>query len=165
MPKVHRVKKARKDQRSCSACALKITRGMPYIWWKPFRSFKRVRCVKHPPRPSDLTGSDKVAGLLRAGEAIEDEQGRDGTTVEDLVEVLRSSAEDARGVTEEYGYSADAIEEYFSESPTAEECRERADEIEGWADELDAAADEISNMEDMDEAMDRVNDVLGEMPL
>jgi len=63
MARVHHVKRSRKDQGKCGKCGDALAKGSAYRHFAPgFRGRKRVRCMKGgcSPRPSDLTGSDKL---------------------------------------------------------------------------------------------------------
>jgi hypothetical protein len=61
MPRVHHVKKARKDNPVAKV-------GESYYWWKNFRSPKRFS--KTFPKRSQLTGSDKLSRLYGAAEDV-----------------------------------------------------------------------------------------------
>lgn len=63
MPKVHFVKKARKDNPIAK-------RGEPYYWWK--HAFGPKQFSKKRPRPSQLTQSSFLSQLYTLQESIED---------------------------------------------------------------------------------------------
>ena len=91
MPRLHYVKKARKDNPAVKA-------GEPYYWWKHAWSAKQYS--KTRPRPSQLTQSEFMSEYLSMGEDFEDalngtdtvedvQSGRDAA-LERAVELLRS---------------------------------------------------------------------------
>ena len=63
MPKVHHVKKARKDNRA-------VKKGESYYWWKFAYSSKRYS--KTYPKASQLTQSDKLSRYYEAQETVDD---------------------------------------------------------------------------------------------
>lgn len=69
MPKVHHVKKARKDYPKQG-----IKRGSPYWWFSSKRNGRFTGKVKFakPPRRSQLTGSEYLGDLYREQETLED---------------------------------------------------------------------------------------------
>ena len=92
MARVKTVQKCRKDQAPCGKCGKPIPKGSPYRHFAPgFRARKRVRCMALAcsPRPSELTGSDKISRCYAAQENVEDAiTGWDRETLSDLVEAL-----------------------------------------------------------------------------
>jgi hypothetical protein len=112
------------------------------------------------PRPSDLTGNDKLSRVYGAQESVEDVLATWDTTSpgdcdkDSLEDALTTAAETIREVGEEYRESAEAINETAEGSPIAEECEEKADGLESWADEIESAAsdlDECPDAEDCEE--------------
>lgn len=118
--------------------------GDPYRWIKHNRRPRKVRCMKPECRfhRSDMTTSDKLSRAYAAEETAETSIAGWGgldASVDDLKEILTTLADEAREIAEEYNESAENIENAFPNgSATAEECREKAEELEGWADELEA---------------------------
>lgn len=132
MPRVRRQKASGRAQRVCGAlgCGKEIPKGEEYYTWSFRYGGRQVRCLDHPPRPSDLTQS-------RMGEvytAIEEAEKR-------LVDETFDSVEDVKGVIEEVATVArevadayrEAAENFGGGGPNAE----RADELEVWVDELE----------------------------
>lgn len=115
--------------------------GDPYRWIKHNRRPKTVRCMSERCsfRRSDLTTSDKLSRVFAALESTEASVAEwDGDDIETLKEALQTLAEEAREVASEYNESADNMEQSFpSGSPTIEDCREKAENLEQWADELE----------------------------
>jgi hypothetical protein len=146
--RVNYVKKAKKDQGTCT-CGHEIKAGEAYKWAKGRYGPRMVRCEKCSFRQSDLTSSDKLSRVYGAQEDAEDRlQGWDGEDAEEARSLLQELGEAVREVGEEYQESADNIRESFSESSTADECEEKAEQLEDWASTCESAADDI---EDFDE--------------
>lgn len=149
MPRVHFVRSARKDNPAVKA-------GESYYWWKFRHGGKRYS--KSRPRPSQLTQSDKLSRAYALAEQVEDIDL--GLGAEVATNELEDVANDARELAEEYRESGEAIRETFAESPTADECDEKADALEQWADEIEEAAQAVQATEDDDElghAIDQVS--------
>ena len=146
MPRVTHVKKARKDHPGG------IKKGESYYWWK-FR-YGGKRYSKVYPRPSQLTNSDKLSRVYAAEESVTDAMG--DVDFEALQGAVENAAEEVRAVGEEYQESCDAIRDQFTESPTADECEEKAESCEGIASELDEVGfDSLPNKpEDNDEPLE-----------
>lgn len=152
MPRVNYVKKARKAQGTCSGCGNKIEKGDEYKWIKFRYGGKRKRCGTCRFRPSDLTNSDKLSRVYAAQEAAEDAIADwDGQDHTDLQSALEEAASQIREVAEEYQESCDNIRDSFSESATADECEEKAQELESWADSLEDVDFEDWEAEEEDE--------------
>ncbi len=140
MPRVHFVKKARKDNPA-------VQKGQPYYWWKFMYSPKR--CSATRPRPSQLTQSDKLSSYYEAQETVEDIDTQEH--VLDIVIVLEEVAESVRGIGEEYQESADNIREYFEESDTADECEEKCYMCEGTAFSIEEAVVNLEALTEVEE--------------
>src|SRR3990167_912429 len=154
MTRSHYVEHARKSPGPCGRCSILIRKGDPYYWWKFRHSGKMVRCIDHRPRQSDLTSSDKLSTLYGAQEGLEDsisaarkKLGWAQVARYELAELAYTEAfksvlelktdadsckDEAQAVADEYNESADNIEQTFSSSPTADLCRENAEQIEEW---------------------------------
>jgi len=142
MPKVTYVKSARKDYPEHD-----IAKGDSYYWWA-FR-YGGKRYSKTPPRPSQLTQSDKLSRVYATHESIEDviAATKSLTDVAALADTLSNAADEVREVASEYTDAAEAVRENFSESPTADDCEEKAQELEAWADTLDQASQDLEGFE------------------
>ena len=101
MARVTIVKKAQKAQGNCRKCGKPINAGAPYKWAKPRYGAKVVVCANCQITPS-MTSSSKMVACWGAVEDI----GEAGDT-RSRAEALRSAAETAREVGEEYQESAD----------------------------------------------------------
>jgi hypothetical protein len=133
VPRVHHVKKARKDNPVAKV-------GESYYWWKNFRSPKKFS--KTFPKRSQLTGSDKLSRLYGAAEDVSE---IDSWETQAAIDTIKSAAEEVRQVGEEYQESADNIRDTFSESETADECEEKAYDCESVADSMEKAAISIED--------------------
>jgi len=157
MPRIHNVKKSRVDQGSCGRCRDELPKGTPYRWIKFRYGGKQKRCMKSSCafRQSDLTQSDKLSRVYGAGETIEDAMmsvdvldGEPQESVDNarlLVEAVDEALGEIEEVADEYNESADNIEYEFDYSPTAELCRENAENLESWHSDLDQAKDELDS--------------------
>ena len=177
MPRVIKaVKSKRGKEVSCGRCQLAIEPGMEYLHFQKYRSQKQIRCTAHPPKQSELTGSDKLATLYGTSEGLDNdaEAFRTGGEVNDLADALDMAVEAVREVGEGYQESADAVGEYFPGSSQVEEIEEKAAQCEEWADALEQAASEVRDAEkeegETDEDfVERVSDIvtsaIGELQL
>lgn len=148
MPRVHHVKKARKDNPVVKA-------GEPYYWWK-FR-FGPKRYSTKRPRPSQLTQA-KYGAVLDVEEGIGDVIA-EGATIAELQDVLYEAGQVVRDVGEEYQESAEAQQEYFPDSETAQENEERADHYEEMADAIDEVAASLEDVDDFEDAVALAEDI------
>jgi hypothetical protein len=169
----HFIKNSRKSPGDCGHCGTVIRKGQGYYWWKFRYGGKHIRCANHPPRQSDLTASDKLSRAYAASETVEElvTALRDAVTpvtaaltsndpnpgpvpgvetlfqaVGDMQGGLEEAASEAEEVASEYNESADNIEQTFSSSPTADECRERAESLESWAGTLQSVSIEADSV-------------------
>lgn len=139
MPKVHK-QVAAKDYPADG-----ILKGESYYSWQLHG--QRVQRSKTPPRPSQLTGSDKLSRAYAAQEALQDAI-QAATSPDELAEALQTAAEATREVADEYNESADNMEQAFPNgSPNIESCREKAEALNSFADECDDAAATIESLE------------------
>jgi hypothetical protein len=129
MPRVTYVKKARKDHPAGG-----IKKGDSYYWWK-FR-YGGKRFSRTPPRQSQLTNSDKLSRVYAAQESVEDAMG-ESALPDDWRGAVEDAANEVREVGEEYQESCDNIRDQFTDSPTADECEEKAEACESVASEMD----------------------------
>lgn len=131
---VKTVKRANKDQGSCSNCGDPLPAGSAYRYYRPgFRSRVKVRVCMKPectPRQSQLDTSR----MSDAWAAIEDAQQRieEVTTVEEAQSVVDDCAAAIRSVADEY-------EESVSNAPMLEDSlREKIEALEQFADNLES---------------------------
>lgn len=152
--------KARKAQGKCSRCRRTIKKGQQYKWAKGRYTARRVWCERCTPRPSELTGSDKLSRLYAARESVEDVIAGE-CTKENLIEALNDAATEAREVAQEYEDSFNNMPEALANSITGEELTEKSGQCESWANALDDAADEIDAL-DWDDIADDDDPAPGE---
>lgn len=142
MPKVHHVKSARKANTVAQL-------GEEYYWWK-FRFGDKLYSKTYPKR-SQLTQSDKLGRIYDVDDSIDAAFANffpiDLDTTEVNIDALISDLEQAHidiaDVSEEYQGSADSIREHFAESPTADECEERANDLWQYATEINTLISEV----------------------
>lgn len=166
--------------------------GDPYRWIKFQKRPRNVRCMAAACafKRSDLTTSEKLGRLYDAQDAAEDAIAAWSGEADDLKTILSDLASEVREVSQEYNESADNIENSFpGGSPTIDDCREKAEQLESWADEIeevdfdewepakespedpDGDSDEETNddgqtrVEWADEQRDKASEVIGECPL
>jgi len=140
---------------------------MPYKWFATrigTMSQRKNFCASCQIRPSDKTTSGNLQQLYGAIENAEDALNGDNLALADIGSILNECAEQVREVSEQYGESADNMEEGFGhETSSSQEIREKADELESFADELESAGDDIDGMDDPDdEASDIMADFEGD---
>ena len=119
---------------------------------------------------SQLTTSDKLSRAYALQERLEDFSYETAETKGELADLiihmaaeLNEVAQEVRELGEEYQEACDNIRDNIPESPTADECEEKAQELEGWADELEQAATTIEghdpgDIEEPDEDADADED-------
>lgn len=148
MPRVHHVKKARKDNPVCK-------RGESYYWWKFRQGGKRYSIT--PPKRSQLTTSGHLAAIYDAEDAVtnlyidtsEDSLAGSMETAKDAID---AAADTFREEAESYEESASNMEEYFSGSYKVDEIREKGEACE-------TAADECTNVVDsLQDCIDRLDE-------
>lgn len=127
MPRVHFVKKARKDH------GPDIKAGDSYYYWE-FRH-GGVRKSKTRPRQSQLTQSPYYSGIYTIQEQVEDFNQADGP--EAFHELLQGLADDARTLGEEAQESFDNMPEGLQQGDTGQLLENRAYTMEEWASNLE----------------------------
>lgn len=140
MARIH-TSTARKEDKKCGKCGKTIAKGEKFFWSMPgFRSSwksRKVRCLDHPFKPSDLTTSLKGDALAAIEAAQEDLGGLDPRAVEEPDEVssiLDTARETIDEVAQAYG---EAAENFGGGGPNGE----ARDEMEAAAGELDVSLD------------------------
>jgi hypothetical protein len=152
--RVNHVAKCRKSPGDCGKCGKTIEVGQPYRWVQAKYSSKRFRCEDSACsfRQSELVSSDKLSRVYGAQEQLEDfVNGWDGSDLQELKDACEECASELKDVAQEYSESADNIRNTISESPTADECEEKSQNIEGWADEIESAGESLEEFEGEDE--------------
>ena len=114
--------------------------GDPYRWIKFNRRPRTVRCMAPACafKRSDLTTSEKLGRIYDAQDSAEDAIAAWSGEADDLKTILSDLASEIRDVAQEYNDSADNMEQAFTGgSPTIDDCRDKADQLESWADEIE----------------------------
>jgi len=127
MAKLHRVKKARKDNLAVSA-------GEPYYWWQ--HAFQARQYSKRRPKPSQLTLSEFMSEYLSIGEELEDAVGGVGG-LEDLQQVITDYCERITELRDETEGKYDNMPEGPQMSETGELMQTRIEGLEQWAEGLE----------------------------
>jgi len=139
MPRVHHVKKARKDNPVCKA-------GESYYWWKFRYGGKRFSLTR--PRPSQLTQSAYFGGLRALCEQIEDTEVNDN---DDFTSLRDEVASELQTIGSEAQESLDNMPEQLQYAPTGELLQERVDACEN-------ASSEVEGIDEFDEDEPEISD-------
>ena len=142
MPRVHHVKKARKDNPVAKA-------GESYYWWKFRHGGKRYS--KTPPRPSQLTQSAYFGSIRSLVETIEDTTVTDQDQLEELKEQVRDELESIQSECQD---SLDNMPDSLQYSPTGELLQERIDACDSAISDLDMIDDFEFEENDFDDEYD-----------
>jgi hypothetical protein len=132
MPRVHHVKKARKDNPVCKA-------GGSYYWWKFRYGGKRYSLTY--PKQSQLTQSPYYANLYDLQDTIADSECSDESEFESLRDQV---AESLQEFGQECQDSLDNMPDSLQYSPTGELLQERIDAC-------DSAVSEVEGLDSFDE--------------
>jgi hypothetical protein len=139
MPRVHHVKKARKDNPVCK-------KGESYYWWKFRYGGKRYSLTR--PRPSQLTQSAYFGGLRALCEQIEDTEVNDN---DDFTSLRDDVASELNVLGNEAQESLDNMPEQLQYAPTGELLQERIDACEN-------ASSEVESIDEFDEEEPEIAD-------
>ena len=152
MPRVHFVKKARKDYPEAG-----IKKGESYYWWK-FR-YGGLHRSKTKPKPSQLTQSDFLSQVYEIEERIQEIDIDDDfqAEIDDIVselEMLRDETEDKLN---------NMPEQLQDTSEAGILLQDRIDALDDWISDLESV--DISIDEDLseEELQDRVDEILEEI--
>jgi len=161
MPRVHFVKKARKDYP-----AFGIKKGDSYYWWK-FR-YGGIYKSKTQPRPSQLTQSEFLSTIYAIVEEIQDVTIDDFNSIEELKEFIEEKAEEIRTLGEEQEDKLNNMPEGLQDGEIGCLLQDRADACYEMADELDEMVeelDEIGTDEELseEEKEERLQEILDEI--
>lgn len=146
--RVTKVKKARRSPGNCSRCGTVIAVGDPYLWFKFRRGPKRIHCVMHYPKASELTTSDKLARLYAAQEELEAAIGRDA-----ILEALDAAIMTAEEVGQEYEDSLRNMPDSLQGGTTGQEIQDKIDACEAWRSELESCKDSYENEDGLTDAL------------
>ena len=144
MPRVHFVKKARKDNPI-------VKKGESYYWWK-FR-FGGKRYSKTRPKRSQLTQSSFLANLWDLEDSIPNEMSE---------EDVNSFISELEALKEECEYSLDNMPEQLRDtSESGYLLRERIDNLDDWINELYSIDFDHKHPDEIAEAVSDTNPGIG----
>lgn len=139
MPKVHFVKKARKNNKKAG-----IKKGQSYWWWShrmkgSVSGFKRYSLK--PPRPSQLTLSEFWQAVYSVQESVEDA----GPEPDDVISTLRDVANQIREAGEACDEKFNNMPDGLQQGETGQLLEARRDACSTLADQLEEVADNIES--------------------
>jgi hypothetical protein len=151
MPRLHFVKKARKDNPVAKA-------GESYYWWQ--HAFSRISYSKERPKPSQMTQSEFMSEYLSMGEDFE-EAVNGAVSMEELDDARRELIERAEQLRDDTEEKLGNMPDSLQEADTGQMMQERIDGLDGWISDLEAVdldelgpdEDDLDPEEDMDEAL------------
>lgn len=162
MARAHFVKKARKANKAAG-----IKKGDSYWWWAFMvggrggpKHYSKTR-----PRPSQLTQSSFLSGILAAQEAIEDLPVDD---IDAIVDGLEGIKGDVEGLGDECDSSLQNMPEGLQQGPTGELLQSRVDACQEVCSSIDDAISEIESLRDEEEEKDnshsdKISTILGDI--
>jgi len=154
MPRVHMVKKARKDNPA-------VKKGEPYYYW----TFGKRYSATYP-RPSQLTQSEFLSQIYSFAEECEDFKVDDSDPVaamEELQSFAESMADQIEELGEEQQSKKDDLPENFQEGPTGQLFESRYDACEEMASTLRDIDFDIDEDLSDEEKQARLEEALGEV--
>lgn len=166
MARVTTVKKARKDQPSpCVRCHKAITAGQGYRWVANrigrMSSTKRIHVECGSFKRSETTFSDKLGRLYDAQDDAHteiDNWPNDGEPSA-LEDVLKTTADTADEVAEEYQASLDNMPEGLQQGDTGQQIQEKVDACESWSQELQSVDfEEFDEQAAIDTAVEEIQE-------
>lgn len=144
MPRVHTVKKARKDQPDYG-----IKKGETYYYWtfKVGARGSRKVVSKTYPKQSQLTQSEYLSACYSAQESVEAVEVT-ADCFDDLISVLESAKSDIESAGEECQGKYENLPENFQNSATGERLQNRSESCQTLADAIDTAISELTDLRD-----------------
>jgi len=149
MPRVHHVKKARKDNPVCKA-------GESYYWWKFAFGSKRYSLTR--PRSSQLTQSEFYSELFLLKESLEDTP----VTGDDLRDWREGAIGDLENLSSDCYDKRSNMPDSLQDSPTGELLENRACEVESLRSELENVDLEEPEQKPLDEMSEEELEILDE---
>ena len=128
MPKVHYVKKSRKDNPA-------VKKGQPYYWWEFRYGGKRYSATE--PKPYQLTQSPYKAAALQLQERIESMH---QVELKDLDDAKEEIVEEIQQMLDEAQDSLDNIPEHLQETHML---YERVEQTQEWIDALESVDTDV----------------------
>jgi len=150
MPRVHKVKKSRKEFPG-------IPKGSTYYWWK-FR-YGGIRRSLTPPKSSQLTQSAHLSEAYSIQEEIEE------LTVDDVLGGidLQEYADQIRQLGENAEESLYNMPDTLQEGDVGQLLQQRSYDMEDWADQMEAIDVEIDDELSEEDKGDRAQEILDEI--
>jgi hypothetical protein len=152
MPKIHHVKKARKDYPEAG-----IAKGDSYYWWE-FMKGPKVKSKIYP-QPWQLTQSPFLKEFYQLQNNHEvfscDWTMDDLDELSDALDDLKTKIDELIDWQQE---SLDNMPESLQESPTGQLLQERIDELESWNDGFHADVSDVESQEEIEEIIDTIKD-------
>lgn len=147
--RVTHVSKSRKSPGKCHKCGCTIHKGESYRWFQFAFSPKTIRCAKPEcmPTRSDLTRSEFYRSLFAIEDAFSKAMGAGKQAVDPTIvaSAARDAAEELRNLASECEDKRSNMPEGLQDSDTgqlletrAQECNDKADEIESYADDAES---------------------------
>lgn len=139
------VQKCRQSPGTCGCCGVKIKTGDAYRWWKFRYGGKRMRCMetKCNPRGSDLISNPFQSALAKINEDISDAfgQARSQTDPTIAISAIRDGAEELRNLGSEQQEKFDNMPYGLQQGDVGQLLENRANECEDKASEIESHAD------------------------
>ena len=164
MPKVHHVKKARKDVRGSD-----IKKGESYYWWAFMVGGRggTKRVSRTHPRPSQLTQSEYLSTCLAAQESVQDANVSD---IDTLISTLESAKDEISNQADECDNKYNNMPDSLQQGETGQLLESRRDAAQAVAEAIDEAIGQLNDLstefeEDHDEGedddlIDRAQDII-----
>jgi DNA repair exonuclease SbcCD ATPase subunit len=136
MPRVHHVKKARKDNPA-------VKKGEPYYWWKFRYGGKRYSAT--PPRASQLTQSEHYGLVYSTQENIED---ADTDSKEDVISALEEAYDEIESHHSELEEKQSNLEDAWPNGcPVLDTIMARVEAMETLKEEIESAKDAVEEID------------------
>jgi len=157
MPKLHHVKKARKDNEK-----YKIKRGDSYYWWQ--FAFGSKICSLTRPKRSQLTQSwfyGAIYDLEDEYQTLKPQNYLDSDSLDSLVEDIKGSLQE---ILEQCQESIENIPPNLEYSPSADILNDRVEGLEEWIDNLGSVETDVDiDVEDEEEREELIGEILQEV--
>lgn len=156
MPRLHYVKKARKDNPVAK-------KGESYYWWQPAFSFKRYS-KEMPPRSQYATQSAFLSALYDLEDNITNrfDGVSDADEIQSVVHEIRDELQELYDQCEE---SFNNIPEQLQYASAGELLQERIDNLDQWMNDIDCIECEIQENEEPHDTIERiVDDIMSSNP-
>lgn len=149
MPRVHFVKKARKDNRVAK-------KGESYYWWSPMTNGRGggKRYSKEKPKPSQVTQSEFWSAVYSLQEDMEEAK---PSTIEELQDMLEGWKSEVSEIRDRCQEKYDNLPEGLQAGQSGETQQGRIDAMDDWEQQLDAI-DIDTDAEDKEAAIETALD-------